>query len=99
MKEDIAYSDMAQFHTNFLTQHFKWLQEEDEVANNPGLYCQKILVMRKDLVELKVRINWNSFGDYGSKNLEKLSDEKKEKQKIERKSEAFIEYAITSLNN
>jgi hypothetical protein len=103
MKEDIAYSDMlflAQFHTDFLTQHFQWLQEEDEIAKNPGFRCRKILVryylMRKDLVELKTRINWNSFGDYG-KNLEKLSDEKKEKQK--RKSETFIKEAMTSLDN
>jgi hypothetical protein len=47
MKEDIAYSYMlflAQFHTGFLTQHFKWLQEEDEVAKNPGFRCQQILV-------------------------------------------------------
>jgi hypothetical protein len=81
MKEDIAYLDMlflAQFHTNFLTQHFQWLQEEDEIAKNPGFRCQQILVryylMRKDLVALKTRINRNSFGDYG-KNLEKLSDD------------------------
>ena len=52
--------------------------------------------MRKDLVALKTRINRNSFGDYG-KNLEKLSDEKKEKQK--RKSKTFIEEAMTSLDN
>jgi hypothetical protein len=52
--------------------------------------------MRKDLVALKTWINRNSFGDYG-KNLEKLSDEKKEKQK--RKDETFIEEAMTSLDN
>jgi hypothetical protein len=59
MKEDIAYSDMlflAQFHTDFLTHHFQWLQEEDEIAKNPGFRCRKILVryylMRKDLVAL-----------------------------------------------
>jgi hypothetical protein len=103
MKEDIAYSDMsflAQFHTDFLTQHFQWLQEEDKIAKNPGFHCRQILVryylMRKDLVTLKTRTNGNSFGDYG-KNLEKLSDEKKEKQK--RKSETFIEEAMTSLDN
>jgi hypothetical protein len=104
MKEDIAYSDMlflAQFHTGFLTQHFKWLQEEDEVAKNPGFRCRQILVqyylMRKYLIQLNTRINRNSFGDYGKNVLEKLSDEKKGKQK--RKSEAFIEEAITSLDN
>jgi hypothetical protein len=53
--------------------------------------------MLKDLAEMKTRINWNSFGDYG-KNLEKLSDVKKEKEK--RKSETFIvKEAITSLDN
>jgi hypothetical protein len=53
--------------------------------------------MRKDLIQLNTRINRNSFGDYGKNVLEKLSDEKKVKQK--RKSEAFIEETITSLNN
>jgi hypothetical protein len=103
MKEDIAYSYMlflAQFHTNFLTQHFKWLQEEDEVAKNPGFRCQQILVryylMQKDLIQLNTRINWNSFRDYGE-NVEKLPGEKKGKQK--RKSEAFIEEAMISLDN
>jgi hypothetical protein len=52
--------------------------------------------MRKDLIQLNTRINQNSVGDYG-KNVEKLSDEKEGKQK--RKSKAFIEEAITSLNN
>jgi hypothetical protein len=50
MRQDVAaYSDnelflAQQFHTNFPTQHFRWLQEEDEVANNPGFRCQQILV-------------------------------------------------------
>jgi hypothetical protein len=104
MKEDITYSDMlflAQSHTNFLTQHFKWLQEEDEVVQNPGFRCRQILVryylMRQDLIQLNTRINRNSFGDYGKNVLEKLSHEKKGKQK--RKSEALLEEAITSLRN
>jgi hypothetical protein len=109
MKEDIAYSDVlfwAQFHTDFLMQRFRWLQEEDKIAKNPGFRCWQILVrsylMRKDLVVLKTWINWNSFGDYDSfgdhgKKLEKLSDDKKEMQK--RKSETFIEVAMTSLDN
>jgi hypothetical protein len=52
--------------------------------------------MWKTLVALKTRINWNSFGDYG-KNLEKVSNEKKEKKK--RKSETFIKEAVASLDN
>jgi hypothetical protein len=52
--------------------------------------------MQKDLVVLKTRINRSSFGDYG-KNLEKLLDEKKEKQK--RRSETLIKEAMTSLDN
>jgi hypothetical protein len=103
MKEDIPYLDMlflAQFHTDFLTQHFQWLQEEDEIAKNPGFRCWQILVgyylMKKDFVALKTLIDWNSFGDYG-KNLEKLLEEKKEKQK--QKSETFIAGAMASLNN
>jgi hypothetical protein len=52
--------------------------------------------MWKELVPLKTQINWNSFGDY-CKNLEKLTDKKKEKQK--QKRETFIKEAITSLNN
>jgi hypothetical protein len=52
--------------------------------------------MRKDLVVLKTRISWNSFGDYG-KNLEKLLDKKNKKQK--RKSGALMEEAMTSLDN
>jgi hypothetical protein len=78
VKEDIAYWDMlllAQFHTNFLTLHFQWHGEEDKIAKNHGFRCWQILAqcypMQKDLVVLKTRINWNSFGDYG-KNLEKL---------------------------
>jgi hypothetical protein len=104
MKEHIAYSNMlflAQFHLDFLTQHFKGLQEEDEVAKNPGFHCQQILVRyylrRKDLIQLNTRINRNSFRDYGKNVLEKMSDEEKGKQK--RKSEAFIEEAIISLGN
>jgi hypothetical protein len=50
----------------------------------------------EDLEKLKARIDRNSFGDY-CKNLATLSDEKSGKQK--RKSEAFIEEAITSLDN
>jgi hypothetical protein len=50
--------------------------------------------MRKDPVMLKTQINWKSFGDY-DKNMEKLSDEKKEKQK----RKAFIEEAMASLDN
>jgi hypothetical protein len=53
--------------------------------------------MRKDLIQLNTRINRNSFGDCHKNVLEMLSDEKKGKQK--RKSEAFIEEAITSLGN
>jgi hypothetical protein len=52
--------------------------------------------LRKNLVALKSWINRISFGDYG-KNLEKLSDEKKEKQK--QKSEAFIKEVMASLHN
>jgi hypothetical protein len=44
MKQDVAHSNMlilAQFHTNFLMQHLKWIQEEDEVlANTPALHCR-----------------------------------------------------------
>jgi hypothetical protein len=50
--------------------------------------------MQKDLVALKTRISWTSFGYYG-KNIDKLSDKKKEKQR----SETFVEEAITSLGN
>jgi hypothetical protein len=38
MKQDIAYSDMlflAQFHADWLTQHFQWLQAVDDVAKKP----------------------------------------------------------------
>jgi hypothetical protein len=103
MKQDVAYSDMlilAQFHTDFLTEHFKWLQEEDEIAKKPGFRCRQILVryylMRKDLEKLKTRIDRNTFGDYAM-NLQNLSVEKRQKQK--RKSEAFLDEAITSLDN
>jgi hypothetical protein len=103
MKQDVTYSDMfflAQFHTDFLTEHFKWLQEEDEVANKPGFRCRQILVryylMHEDLEKLKTRIDRNAFGDYAT-NLRNLSEEKKLKQK--RKSEAFLDEAITSLDN
>ena len=51
--------------------------------------------MRKDLVAMNARINQNLFGDY-TKNLDQLSEEKKEKQK--RKSLVFIEEAIASLD-
>jgi hypothetical protein len=62
------------------------------LPNNPGP-----ILSYADLIQLNTRINRNSFGDYGKNVLEKLSDEKKGKQK--RKSEAFIEEAITSLDN
>jgi hypothetical protein len=92
---------LAQFHTNFLAQHFKWLQEADEVEKKPpGFHCGQILVryylMCKDLEKLKTWINQKSFRDY-DKNLEIGSEEKKEQQN--RKSKAFIEEAITSLDN
>jgi hypothetical protein len=46
MKQDVTYSDMlflAQFHDDFLGQHFKWLQEEDEIVKKPGFHVAKIL--------------------------------------------------------
>jgi hypothetical protein len=52
--------------------------------------------MRKDLEQLKTRADRNLFGDY-SQNLEHLSEEKKGKQ--QKKSEAFFEESITSLDN
>jgi hypothetical protein len=91
---------LTQFHTDFLTEHCIWLQEEDEVAKKPAFHCRQILVryylMRKDLEKLKTRIDRNTFGDYAT-NLQNLSDEKKLKQK--RKSEAFLDEPITSLDN
>jgi hypothetical protein len=102
MKQDIAYSDtlfLAQFHKDFLTQHFEWLQAVDEVAKKPGFRSRQILVryylMRKDLEQLRTRIDRNAFGDYDT-NLNNFSNEKKARQK--RKSEAFIEEAIVSLD-
>jgi hypothetical protein len=100
MKEDIAYSDMlflAQFHTGFPIQHFKWLQEEDEVAKNPGLLPTNPGPILSYGERSHSVFNRNSFGDYHKNVLEKLSDEKKGKQK--RNSEAFIEEAITSFGN
>jgi hypothetical protein len=77
---------LAQFHTNFLTRNFKWLQEEDEVAKNPAFRCWQILVryylMRKDLLQLNTMTNRYIFRDYG-KNVEKLFNEKKRKAKAE----------------
>ena len=70
MKQDIACSNilfLAQFHRDFLTQHFEWLQAVDHVAKKPGFRSRQILVrhclMRKDLTQLKARINCDSFGD------------------------------------
>jgi hypothetical protein len=44
MKKDIAYSDilfLAQFHTGFPTQHFKWLQEEDRLPRTLASIAHK----------------------------------------------------------
>ena len=102
MKQDIAYSDMlflAQFHTDWLTEHFEWLQAVDVLSKKPGFRSRQILVryylMRKDLAKLQTRIANKSFGDYDT-NLMNFDDEKKQKQK--RKSEAFIDEAIVSLD-
>jgi hypothetical protein len=102
MKQDIAYSDMlflAQFHEDWLTQHFQWLQALDDVAKKPGFRSRQILVrhclMRKDLEELRTRIDSKLFGDYDS-NLMNFDDEKKQKQK--KKSQAFIEEAAVSVD-
>jgi hypothetical protein len=102
MKQDIAYSDMlflAQFHEDWLTQHFQWLQAVDDVAKNPGFRSRQILVryylMRKDLEKPRTRIDSNLFGDYDS-NLMNFDEEKKQKQK--KKSQAFIEEAAVSLD-
>jgi hypothetical protein len=66
MKQDIACSDMlflAQFHEDWLTQHFQWLQAVDDVAKKPGFRSRQILVRhclkRKDLEELRTRIDSN----------------------------------------
>jgi hypothetical protein len=47
LKESVACSALlflAQFHMNFLAQHFKWFQEEDEVAKKPSFRPWQILV-------------------------------------------------------
>jgi hypothetical protein len=102
MKQDIAYSDMlflAQFHEDWLTQHFQWLQAVDDVAKKPGFRSRQILVrhylMRKDLEELQTRMDTNLFGDYHL-NLMNFDGEKKQKQT--KKSLAFIEEATVSLD-
>jgi hypothetical protein len=90
---------LAQFHEDWLTQHFQWLQAVDDVAKKPGFWSRQILVrcylMRKHLEELRTRIDSNLFGDYDS-NLMDFDDEKKQKQM--KKSQAFIEEATASLD-
>jgi hypothetical protein len=86
MKEDVACSDMlflAQFHQDWLTEHFKWLQGVDDVAEKPGFRsCQTLLqrhLMRKDLENLKTRTEQKSFGDHDT-NLMNFEGEKKQLQ-------------------
>jgi hypothetical protein len=107
MKQGVAYSNMlflVQFHNDFLTQHFKWLQEEDEFAKTPGFCCRKILVryylMRKDLEILQTRMPRNTFGDY-DKNLQNLSGETRggeTRGKQKQKSEVLILEAMDNLD-
>jgi hypothetical protein len=80
---------LAQFHEDWLIQHFQWLQAVDDVAKKPGFRSRQILVRhhlrRKRLERLQTRIDSNLFGDCDS-NPMNFDDEKKQKQK--KKSQA-----------
>jgi hypothetical protein len=90
---------LAQFHQDWLTEHFEWLQGIDDVAKKPGFRSRQMLVqrclMRKDPENLKTQTDQKLFGDCDM-NLMNFDDEKKQSQK--KKSEAFIEEAIVLLN-
>jgi hypothetical protein len=95
-----GHAFLAQFHEDWFTHHFQWLQAVDDVAKKPGFRSRQILVrcclMQKDPEELRTpRIDSNLFGDCDS-NLTNFDNKKKQKQK--KKSQAFIEEAAVSLD-